>query len=116
VGEMDLLGARRLHKEEKIEEIIFAVTSANQANSRYNPVPFWARVIAIDRFARTLKERFDISCRIVGIPHYPPSEHYVEVLLKEIRENTYDRLSLTPENSLVLCSTPALSTHILQKV
>ena len=40
VGEMDILGPKNLNGKDKIDEIIFAVTSANQANSRYNPVPF----------------------------------------------------------------------------
>ena len=108
VGEMDILGPKNLNGKDKIDEIIFAVTSANQANSRYNPVPFWARVVAIDRFARALKDHFGISYRIIGVPHYPPSNHYVDTLLKEICENTYDRLTLTPKNTLVLCSTPSL--------
>ncbi len=108
VGEMDIVGTSALKKEDKVTEIIFAVTSANQANSRYNPVPFWARVVAIDRFARALKDHFGVPYRIIGIPHYPPSDRYVEVLLKEIQENTYDRLNLTPKNTLVLCSTPPL--------
>lgn len=108
VGEMDMIGKSALKKGEKVTEIIFAVTSANQSNSRYNPVPFWARVITIDRFARAFKQHFGISCRIIGIPHYPPTDQYVEVLLKEICENSHDRLDLTPENTLILCSTAPL--------
>ncbi len=108
VGEMDVTSSTRLKADDKIGEIIFAVTSANQSNSRYNPVQFWARVVAIDRFARALKERFGIPYRIIGIPHYPPTDHYIDLLLKEIHENTHDRLNLTPENTLVICSTPAL--------
>jgi hypothetical protein len=115
VGEMELVGSSLLPKGEKIDEIIFAVTSANQSNSRYNPVQFWARVVAIDRFARAIKQHFGIAYRIIGIPHYAPSDHYVELLLKEISENTHDRLVLTPENTVVLCSTPPLIALYNQK-
>ncbi len=108
VGEMDLVGEPAMDGREKITEVIFAVTSANQSNSRYNPVQFWARVVAIDRFARALKDHFGVLYRIIGIPHYPPSGSYVDFLLKEIQENTHDRLALTPQNTLVVCSTPAL--------
>ncbi len=108
LGEMDIVGSGLEDKEDKIHEIIFAVTSANQSSSRYNPIPFWARVVAIDRFAQAFRKHFGVSYRIIGIPHYPPSEHYVDFLLKEISENTYDKLNLTPANTLVLCSTISL--------
>ncbi len=39
----------------KPSEVIFAITSANQENSRYNPVPFHIRAIGVDRFARNLQ-------------------------------------------------------------
>lgn len=108
VEEMDLVGPNILRPGQKIEELIFAVTSSNQSNSRYNPVPFWARVVAIDRFASSIKKHFGISYRIIGIPHYHPNSNFVELILKEIKESSHDRLKLTPENTLVLCSTPAL--------
>jgi SAM-dependent methyltransferase len=115
VSELDILGENSLERSEKIEEIIFAVTSANQSNSRYNPVPFWARVIAIDRFAQDLKKHFGVKYRIIGIPHYPPNDHYVDLMLKEIQENTPDRLIISPENTLVLCSTDHLIDAYRQK-
>ncbi len=115
VSEMAIQGGWKLAGSEKITEIVFAVTSANQSNSRYNPVQFWARVIAIDRFGRSLKDHFGVSYRIIGIPHYPPNAHYIDLLLKEIRENTHDRINLSPENTLVLCSTPKLIEAYEQK-
>ena len=41
----------------KLTEVIFAITSANQESSRYNPVPFHIRAIGVDRFARTFSRR-----------------------------------------------------------
>ena len=32
-------------------EILFAITSANQQHSRYNPIPLHVRTIGVDRFA-----------------------------------------------------------------
>jgi SAM-dependent methyltransferase len=107
-GELQLVGNSKVPASEKINEIIFSITSSNQSNSRYNPVPFWARTISIDRFAQEFKSEFGVRYRIIGIPHYAPSSRYVDILLKEVEEATSDHISLTPENTIVLCSTPAL--------
>lgn len=108
IGKMNFLGDLKIAPEEKINEIIFAVTSSNQSNSRYNPIPFWARAISIDRFAGQFKEDFKVRYRIIGIPHYPPTNKFADLILKEVRESTPDNLSLAPENTVVLCSTPDL--------
>ncbi|KKW29167.1 MAG: Methyltransferase type 12 [Parcubacteria group bacterium GW2011_GWB1_52_7] len=114
IKKMDFLGTPQMTVNDKISEIIFAVTSANQSNSRYNPVPFWARAIGLDRFAHQYKESLGTRYRIIGVPHYPPTDRYVELLLKEIREGTHDQLDLSPQNTIVLCSTPAL-VEVYQK-
>ncbi len=93
---------------EPIDQIVFAITSCNQAHSRYNPIPFHVRAIGVDRFARSLEMTFDISYRIIGIPHYRPTPRFAEFVLKEIEEQTEGSLLLTPENCVVLCSTPAV--------
>lgn len=56
-----------------INQIIFAITSANQAHSRYNPIPLHVRAIGVDRFARPFEMTFGISYRIIAIPHYQPT-------------------------------------------
>jgi hypothetical protein len=33
-------------------EVIFAITSSNQENSRFNPMPFHVRAVGVDRFAQ----------------------------------------------------------------
>lgn len=108
VEALALDGTCRVPADQKIDEIVFAITSANQAYSRYNPVPFYARAIALDRFAQTLKAQFDVRYRLVQIPHMQPSPRFAETLLKEIQEGTYDHLKLTPENTILLCSTSAV--------
>lgn len=87
----------------KIEKIIFAVTSSNQSHSRYNPIPFFQRTIGVDRFARTLGFN---GFRILGIPHYGHTTSFAEFTLREIRDQTEGEITLTPENCIVLCSTP----------
>ena len=87
-------------------EIIFAVTSANQENSRFNPIPFHVRSIAVDRFARDLRQRVPFRFRVVGIPHYGHTQNFAEFTVKEIANQSEQAIKLTPENCLVLCSTP----------
>jgi ubiquinone/menaquinone biosynthesis C-methylase UbiE len=91
-----------------LDELVFGITSANQANSRYNPIPFHVRALGVDRFARHLKDALDVDYRIVGIPHFGPNARFAELVIKEIREQTEDDLVLAPANTVVLCSTPAL--------
>ena len=86
--------------------IIFAITSANQENSRYNPIPFHIRAIGVDRFARQLQDQFRFHYRIFGIPHYGHTENFAGFTIKEIELQSEQTIQLTPENCLVLCSTP----------
>ena len=92
-----------------LDHVLFAVTSANQRHSRYNPVPLEVRCIGVDRFARDLKDGLAaLLYRIVPVPHYAPSERFASILLKEICESTEDRLALTPADTVVVSSTPEL--------
>ena len=59
-------------------------------------------------FARRLKEDFGVHFHVVGIPHYPPSDQFAARVLKEIAEQTEGRLTLTPGNTVVFTSTPAM--------
>ena len=93
-----------------IDQIIFAITSANQQNARYNPIPFYVRAVGVDRFAQGLEAAFGCRYRIIGIPHYPPTPRFAEFTLKEIEEQTEGNLHLTPENCVLLCSTTAVIT------
>ncbi len=105
IGKLDCLGSYSL-PDDKISHIVFGVTSANQSNSRYNPIPFYERAIGLDRFARIYKESIGISYSIVGIPHYNPNEKFASYCIKEAEIDL--GISMTPENTIVLCSTPAL--------
>ncbi len=92
-----------------IDRIVFALTSSNQENSRYNPVPFHVRAIGVDRFARDLQAAPGapaFSYRIFGIPHYGHTSNFAAFTLKEIAGQGETTTTLSPEDTLVLCSTP----------
>ena len=57
VSELVLEGTFGGQVDEKIDHLVFAITSANQSGSRYNPVPLHARITAIDRFVARLRAR-----------------------------------------------------------
>ncbi len=88
--------------------IVFAVTSCNKSNSRYNPLPFEFRAILVYEFARDLQQKFGVQFHIIGVPHYPPSPRFAGIILKEIAEQSDGHLDLTPANTVVFTSTPAV--------
>jgi len=98
--------AGRCELTEPPNEIIFAITSANQENSRFNPIPFHVRAMGVDRFARELRQRVSFRFRVFGIPHYGHTQNFAEFTVKEIANQSEHVIQLTPENCLVLCSTP----------
>lgn len=87
-------------------EIIFAITSANQENSRFNPIPFHVRAMGVDRFARDLRHQAAFRFRVFGIPHYGHTQNFAGFTVKEIAYQSEQIIKLTPGNCLVLCSTP----------
>lgn len=87
-------------------EVIFAITSANQENSRFNPIPFHVRAMGVDRFARDLRRSTRFRFRVFGIPHYGHTRNFAEFTVKEIAYQSEQLIKLTPGNCLVLCSTP----------
>jgi SAM-dependent methyltransferase len=113
----DILGRRpadipalvrgRTLPETPLRRIVFAITSSNQENSRYNPIPFHIRAIGVDRFARELQAAgLAFTYRIFGVPHYGHTDHFAAFTVKEIAGQSEHEEQLTPENTVVLCSTP----------
>lgn len=92
----------------KVTTLVFAVTSANRSDSRYNPLPFEIRAILVYEFARRLKADFGVNFHIVGVPHAPPSDDFPNRVLKELAAQTEGRLTLTPTDTVVFTSTPPL--------
>jgi SAM-dependent methyltransferase len=83
--------------------IVWAVTSANHENTKRNPVPYHRREAAIERFSVLA------GLRSVVVPVFDtaPTDRFAEVTLKNITVAT--GLDLTPENTVVACSTPQVA-------
>lgn len=113
VKKLDLHGKCEIDGDEKITHIIFAVTSSNQAHSRYNPIPFFERAISLDRFAQGYKT-LGVEYKIIGIPHFDPNDKFAEYTIKEIAENSEGDHVLNSKNTIVLCSTPNLINQYIK--
>lgn len=87
---------------EGIDTIIFAVTSADHANTRRNPIPLYLRTLAIDKFSKNL------SCRVKIYPindvKYTPK--FAQYMLKQIFYQWGRELG--PSNTILACSTPSV--------
>ena len=76
LAQLEILNRGAIGEEETLDQIVFAITSINQEHSRYNPVEGKHRFVAVDRFARGLRESLGVDVRIVGIPHYQGVERF----------------------------------------
>ncbi|MFI5692053.1 class I SAM-dependent methyltransferase [Kribbella sp. NPDC051586] len=85
--------------------IVWAVTSANHQTTKRNPVAFDRREAAIERFS----VESGIRSLVVGVVDTPPTDDFAEVTVKAIEAGTDDLVRLTRENTVVACSTPAVS-------
>ena len=106
VSELVLEGTFGGQVDEKIDHLVFAITSANQSGSRYNPVPLHARITAIDRFVARLRERHSFHISYVMVPHFPPSDRFAGLLLKHVADQVGTPCS--PAETVILSSTPTL--------
>jgi len=84
----------------KVERIVFAVTSSNHENTRRNPVPLYLRTMAITQFAH------DLPCeiKIYPLPDAAYSKKFAKYILSQIFYQSGEKL--TPENTILACSTP----------
>jgi hypothetical protein len=95
---------------EKIDAIIFAVTSANHSNTRRNPLPFYLRALAIEDFGRAL----GVPCFIYGIDDVGNVKNFSTYTIKRIHHESEGQFDLEPSNTLVVCSTPVLKMYEAQ--
>ncbi|HIH18292.1 MAG TPA: methyltransferase domain-containing protein [Nanoarchaeota archaeon] len=87
---------------EGIEAIIFAVTSANHSGTRRNPVPAYLRAAEIELFS----DRFRTRSFTYLVDDIGASERFADYLVKSVEVQSDGKFSLSPENTLVACSTP----------
>ncbi|NUT33374.1 MAG: class I SAM-dependent methyltransferase [Hamadaea sp.] len=83
--------------------VVWAVTSANHANTRRNPVPYHRREAAIERFSALT------GLRSLVVPVYDtaPTDRFAAVTVKNVAVET--GLDLTPATTVVACSTPEVA-------
>src|SRR3712207_1441629 len=95
--------ADRLRQVAGDATVVWAVTSANHANTKRNPVPYHRREAAIERFSVLT------GLRSVVVPVFDtaPTDRFAEVTLKTVTVAT--GLELTPADTVVACSTPEVA-------
>ncbi|UII34720.1 transferase [Fulvivirga ulvae] len=96
-----------LHYNEPVEAIIFAVTSANHAGTKRNPIPFYLRAMMIQEFSKDLP----VPCYVYGIDDVGILENFAAYTLKQVKHQRDQALQLTPENTLIVCSTPVMNMY-----
>jgi hypothetical protein len=98
---------KKIETKEKVDAIIFAVTSANHSNTRRNPLPFYLRSLAVQEFSRELFA----PCYIYGVDDVGNVPNFGAYTLKRIKHESEGMFDLNPSNTLVICSTRVLQMY-----
>lgn len=101
------INGEALNIDEPVEAIIFPVTSANHSNTRRNPLPFYLRAISIEAMASELK----VPVYIYGIDDVGNLSNFASYTLKRVKHESDGNFNCTPENTIVICSTPVLKLY-----
>lgn len=96
-----------LHYSDKVEAVIFAVTSANHSNTRRNPLPFYLRAISIEAFGNEL----NVPTYIYGIDDVGSLPNFAAYTLKRIKHDSEPQFNLNPLNTVVVCSTQVMKMY-----
>ncbi|PSO45863.1 MAG: hypothetical protein BRC25_00550 [Parcubacteria group bacterium SW_6_46_9] len=107
ISQLDLYGDFVGSEGEVIDEVIFAITSANKSNSRYNPLSLADRAIGVDRFMRPFYDFLDVSYDIAEIPHYQPTDKFAQHVISHCNLQLEGN-KITPENTIVFSSTESV--------
>lgn len=94
-------------EEYTIDGIVFAVTSANHSGTKRNPIPFYLRAMMIQGFCTN----FNYPSYVYGIDDVGILDDFASYTLKQIKHQSDYMLDLTPENTIVICSTPVLDMY-----
>ncbi len=100
----DLLAADTVDRS---AQIIWAVTSANHSGTQRNPISGSRRVGMIEMLSAT-EDLPSQTYRITNMTQKPNFAHYV---LEEIRLESKGKVSLQPDNTLVVCSTESVAAQ-----
>lgn len=85
--------------------VVFAVTSANHANARRNPLPAHRREAAIERFAADE----GLAAVVVPVVDTRPTPRFAEVVVTSVAVATADAVRPDPATTVVACSTPEVA-------
>jgi hypothetical protein len=96
-----------IDSDDQIKAVIFAVTSANHSNTRRNPLPFYMRALALEEFGDTLPVPF----YIYGVDDVGNVPSFSDYTVKRIKHKSEGMFDLTPNNTLVLCSSHVLEMY-----
>jgi len=84
--------------------ILWIITSANHSNTRRNPLSASKREAMIERFSEDIPaESFIFSINDLGT-----TARFADHIIKEVEVQSRGRITVTPSNTLVACSTPAV--------
>jgi hypothetical protein len=97
-GETDTAGVALTGR---VCKAVFAVTSADHAATRRNPLPFFLRAIAIHE----LGVEIGADVLAYGIDEAGNREDFAEYTLKTILHESEGELDLRPDNCVVVCAT-----------
>lgn len=98
-----------------IDSVLWAVTSANHAGTRRNPLPGHRREAAIEEFARGL----EVPSFVYHIDDVGDCDRFADYVLKKIEVDSQGRFALTPATAVVATSTPEVAeqfTHLGYRV
>jgi hypothetical protein len=90
-----------LGRKDRFDTILWAITSANHAHTRRNPLPGHRREAAIEDFASALAA----NSYVFHIDDLGPSCHFADYLIKKIAVDSRGRFDITPANTVVASST-----------
>jgi hypothetical protein len=84
LSELSDINGDRFPTNDKIEALIFAVTSANHSNTRRNPLAFYLRALAIQEFARELQ----VPSYIYGVDDVGNLPNFASYTLKRVKHES----------------------------
>ncbi|UYQ91378.1 transferase [Chitinophaga horti] len=105
-GQTDAFGNTLPHSS-PVTAVIFAVTSANHSGTRRNPLPFYLRALAIEAMGNDL----GVPVFSYGIDDVGELPNFASYTIKRLRHDSDFQFELTPENTVVICSTPVLQMY-----
>lgn len=91
-------------------EVIWAITSANHQGTRRNPISGSRRLGVIE--AVSAKE--SIASEVFRITNMTQKPNFAHFLIEDIRLQSGGRVTMTPENTLVVCSTKEVAEQYKQ--